>query len=77
MIEHGDKPQPQKCILFRGSDGVLLYSTFTTALESEIIEKSMIQQGFMVICAMLVPDAIRLMQIETQMNINPSEFPRR
>lgn len=77
MIEFQIKPQSQKCILFRSPDGELTYSTFMNTIDSQTIQKSMMQQGFMVIGAMFLLDAIKLMQKETQININASEFPRR
>ena len=77
MTERRIQQSSQKCILFRGHSGHLLYSTFETDLDSENAQMSMIKQGFMVIGAMFVPDAKRLIQIETRMNINPSEIPRR
>jgi len=77
MVECKIEPQSQRCILLRSADGMLVYSIFSNAIDSKTIQESMMQQGFAVIGAMFVPDAIKLIQKETQISINTSEFSTR
>lgn len=56
----------QKCILFRDPFGRLGYSTYSTDMDSESIQKDLIDRSFIVIGSVMMNEAVRLTKQESQ-----------